>query len=188
MSWFPWKRLAPAWRAWADGDVARAGELSFDLEGDEGVYLRLLVAAVSGRYEDARAAHETLSPKYQRQQEVRQALIDVMRHESAPSPLAGTTVVPFAEHPLTPYFPAFSVEINGIPLLAHVDTGGAFLAMSPEKAQKLGIDVVPAGNGFHGSHRTALSSGLARSFRIGGALLENVPVIAFLLSRVSRTS
>ena len=48
--------------------------------------------------------------------------------------------------------------------------------MSPEKAQKLGIDVVPAGSGFHGSHRTALSSGLARSFRIGGALLENVPV------------
>ena len=112
MSWFPWSLLAPAWRAWADGDVARAGELSFDLGGDEGAYLRLLVAAVSGRYEDARAAHETLSPKYRRQQEVRQALIDVRRHESPPSPLAGTTVVPFAEHPLTPYFPAFSVEIN----------------------------------------------------------------------------
>jgi hypothetical protein len=54
--WLPWKRRHPAWQAGADGDVARAQELSEGLACDEGNYLRLVVAAVRGRYEEALAA------------------------------------------------------------------------------------------------------------------------------------
>jgi hypothetical protein len=51
--------------------------------------------------------------------------------------------------------------------------------MSPGRAKDLGIVLDSAGRGYHGSHRASLSKGLARSFRLGGALLENVPVQGF---------
>jgi hypothetical protein len=92
------------------------------------------------------------------------------------SSLDGVTVIPFADHPLTQYLPAFEAELNGESIVAHVDTGGTFLIMGPERADSLGIETAAAGKGFHGSTSVDMRVGIAKSFRFGDAVLENVPV------------
>lgn len=94
--------------------------------------------------------------------------------------LSNLTVVPFAEHPLSEFFPGFEVELDGQKVVAHMDTGGTFLFMSPTRAKELGIEVMPGGEGqFHGNREgVPMSHGIVGSFRLGEAVLENVPVIA----------
>lgn len=195
-----------AWQAWAAGDVSRTEALSRDVPGDEGKHLRFLVASVTGRYEDAVALHGSIAPSYRRYAELDAPLVEAYRHlgrwSDAASfarqrrldqktiaalslqserPLAASlqdlAVIPFADHELTPYFPAFSVEINGKALIAHLDTGGAHLVMSPARARELGIQLLDLGRGFHGVNKTELKGGLARSLRLGAASLENLPVM-----------
>jgi Aspartyl protease len=181
MSWLHWKRRSPAWQAWADGDIARASELSGDLPRDEGIHLRLLLAVIDGRYAEALEARETLSPRYRRRGDVKQLEQDIQQwqrtRELCSVALAETTIVPFANHPLAPFFPAFAVEINGEKRLARVDIGAPYLLMSPEQARRLGIDLDPAGCSGQGYESAAGYTGLAGSFRIGDAVLENVPVV-----------
>lgn len=88
------------------------------------------------------------------------------------------SVIPFAKGPLNEYFPGFEVELNGEKIIANVDTGGTFLHMAPERAEELGIELTPFGTGRHADFKTDLYHGVAKSFRIDDAELENVPVVA----------
>jgi hypothetical protein len=85
-------------------------------------------------------------------------------------------IVPFAEHPLTPYLPAFDASINGQGLLAHIDTGGNYVVMGPDRARTLGIVVRDAGKGLHGADAVPKSLGVADTFQLGDAIFRNVPV------------
>ena len=97
------------------------------------------------------------------------------------SPLAvdveGTTVVPFAVNNfLGDLMPAIAVELNGVALLAHLDTGGSFITMAPGRAQELGIETDDAGTGVANNQPTGLRRGLADTLSFGSASLTNVPV------------
>jgi hypothetical protein len=167
----------PAWRAWEKGELATALELSRDLPAEEGLRLRFLIAATTGQYHEALTAHAALSRSSRARRDVDHAYVAVRSHlERFETCLSETTVVPFADHPLTPYFPAFDVEINGCALVAHLDTGGPFLVMNPERACTIGIELTPAEAGYHGSRKTRRFAGRARSLRLGAAALQNVPV------------
>ena len=88
-----------------------------------------------------------------------------------------TTVVPFAEDNfLGDLMPAVMVELNGTRLVAHLDTGVAFITMSGSRARELGIEVREVGTGVANNQRTSVSNGLADSLTIGDAALTNVEV------------
>lgn len=91
--------------------------------------------------------------------------------------IEGTTIVPFAANNfLGDLMPAIEVELNGIPLLAHLDTGGSFIVMAPGRAQELGIDTDEAGTGVANNQSTGLRRGLADTLSFGSASLTHVPV------------
>ena len=92
--------------------------------------------------------------------------------------LGGVAVVPFADHPLTAFFPGFAAEVNGHALTAHIDTGGSFLIMGPDRAAALGIQTVQAGNtrAHLNLARVETSYGMAERFVLGDAVLHDVPV------------
>lgn len=171
-----------------------------------GLHLIFLCAFVSGSYEEALRAYEEIDSGPEVRSELEESVVEAFLHlgrfadavafarerkmepgritwleRRAASPLRtelpGTTTVPFASHQLTPYFPAFEAELEGADLLVHLDTGGSYLVMSPGRAESLGIELSAAGEGYHGPRRVPMSIGLAGTFRLGEALLENVPVI-----------
>ncbi len=93
--------------------------------------------------------------------------------------LSQTTVVPFSQtQPRPGMIPAVSITINGQDYLGHLDTGGAYVSMSPKMAEKFGITTTPYGEGFANGQPTTVEVGTVESLRIGGALLENVPMKA----------
>jgi len=200
--------LEEAWAAWKNGDLPKAEKLAKALtEAAEGQHLLFLCAFVKGDYEEALAQHAILDASYPRYAEfdktaaeaylhlsryseaerfahdremkkgVRKALALRVKHPLRVT-LKGLSEIPFAKHPLSEYLPGFEVELEGKKVVAHVDTGGTFLHMAPEKAKELGIELMPGGEGHHGTRCVKTFIGNARSFRIGEACLENVPVVA----------
>ncbi len=172
---------------------------------DAAAHLLALSAFVAGKYEDALKHYETITDAYDRLGELTEPITEAYLHlgrfedaarfarqknladwkiarfeHRAEKPLAAKldelTVIPFADHPLTDYLPAFKATIQGTELIAHMDTGGTFLVMGPERAEKLGIEVVESGEGYHGAQRVKTYSGIAERFTLGKAVLENIPV------------
>jgi len=92
--------------------------------------------------------------------------------------LSGVTAVPFADHELREHFPGFDAAINGTRLRSHMDTGGSYLIMGPDRAKALGIETI-AGE-MSAAHlnldRMRLAHGIAERFELGDAVLTNVPV------------
>ena len=86
--------------------------------------------------------------------------------------------VPKGQIDLTDFFPGFSATINTHHVRAHIDTGGTFLHMSPNRASNLGIQLFEAGVGHHGNTLVKTFFGIAEHFCIGDIEMENVPVIA----------
>jgi len=91
------------------------------------------------------------------------------------------TIIPFAREISANYFPPFPAEINDQKITVHLDTGGSFLYMGPKQAKKLGIEALRCspvffntGKGYRSNYE--MCSGIARTFHLGDALLENVPV------------
>jgi len=124
------------------------------------------------RYQEATAFAEAMGfPESQR------AWLEVRAASSPAVRLDRTTVIPFAEDNfLGDLMPAVMVELNGTRLMAHLDTGGAFIAMSGNRARELGIEVREVGTGIANNQRTSVSNGLADSLTIGDAALTNVEV------------
>ncbi|MEE2790635.1 MAG: aspartyl protease family protein [Acidobacteriota bacterium] len=124
------------------------------------------------RYQEATAFAEVMGfPESQRAWlEVRAARPPTVRLDRA-------TIVPFAEDNfLGDLMPAVVVQLNGTRLVAHLDTGGAFITMSGSRARELGIEVRTVGTGVANNQRTSVAKGLADSLTIGDAALTNVEV------------
>ena len=119
-----------------------------------------------GRYREATAFAEAMGfPESQR------AWLEERAARPPTVRLARTTVVPFAENNfLGDLMPAVMVELNGTRLVAHLDTGGAFITMSGSRARELGIEVREVGTGVANNQRTSVSNGLADSLAIGDAV------------------
>ena len=91
--------------------------------------------------------------------------------------LDGTTIVAFSpDNFLGDLMPAVEVELNGIPLVAHLDTGGSFITMARTRARELGIKTREAGTGVANNQSTSLRRGLADTLILGDAHFANVPV------------
>ena len=173
--------------------------------GSEARHLLFLTSFVEGQCEQALGHYEKIAAHYPRRSELDEPVLDAYLHlgryyhaeqfargqgmaaeklavvskrrdHRLSVNLAEMTVIPFADHPLTAYFPAFHCQINGTDTTAHVDTGGTFLIMGPDRARKLGIELIEAGQGYHGATRMPMSFGIAECFQLGSAVLENVPV------------
>lgn len=196
-----------AWTAWRNGNVVEATTLAAEL-GDtaEHRHLLFLCSFVQGQYETALATHGDIPPSYDRYQELDRPVVDCYlhlgrNHEAAEFAkkrnvarlgalqlrarhplkvsLDSLTTIPFAKHRLTDYFPAFRAELEGHPVTIHIDTGSAFIAMGPDHAESLGIELIDYGQGNHGHRTVKLSFGIAKTFKLGDAILKNVPVIVF---------
>lgn len=86
--------------------------------------------------------------------------------------------LPFVDDQLAAFFPGFEASLNGIKVLAHVDTGGTFLHMGVDRARQLGIDLTKSGRGRHGVVEVDTYSGVAEKFDLGPIEIKNVPIVA----------
>lgn len=175
-------------------------------EASSGYHLLFLKNFLEGNYGEALQIYEEIDPKYaeyeeldttvvntylylgryteaeqfarlRNMEEYRIASLKQLREHPLKVRLDTLTVIPFAKGSLHEYFPDFEVELNGEKLVANVDTGGAFLHMAPERAEELGIELIPFGKGLQADTETDLYQGIAESFILGEAILENVPVV-----------
>lgn len=173
---------------------------------DDARHILFLTSFVMGEYEEALSHYGKIDPRYDRYSELDRPVLDAYLHlgryadaerfararrmpdwqcemlaKRKEHPLRvrldGLSIVAFAEHPLCEYFPAFDVEIDGKKVVAHMDTGGTYLIMGPSGAERLGIEVTEGGEGHHGSRQVKTHYGMVGEFRIGEAVLENVPVV-----------
>lgn len=184
---------------------ALAGAAVAEDESPEILHVLFNTEYLFGRYDGALAYHGRIPAGYARRRSLDEPTVNAYRHlgrysealafakgrnrsagemyvleKLAATPfaahLANVCAVPFADHPLTPYFPAFNASINGQAVTAHIDTGGNYLLMGRARAVSLGIGVRDAGTGQHGANHVPMSFGIAKSFHIGDAVLSNVQV------------
>ena len=70
------------------------------------------------------------------------------------------------------------VHANGCgPFQFAVDTGTSTTAIAPELAKQLGVESSPVGAGTTGGAPIDFSAGNLRSFQLGGAKIDNMPVV-----------
>ena len=202
-AWKAWERGEIA-----EARALAVAQLSVPRKADSARHMLFLCDFVQGRYQKALQWHSEIAPSYPlltqldalvveahihrsdvdaalataRQSHVLPGYIEKILKRQKAHPFAisleGVANIPFAEHDLRDYFPAFESEINGTPMLAHMDTGGMFLVMGPERATALGIETIDAGTttAHLNSQSVRYSIGIADSFRLGNVSMENVPV------------
>jgi hypothetical protein len=173
--------------AFAQGEYARALDEYGRLKPSSPVHAKLAMLAVEaakhlGRLDDAvRLARASGQP------EGVVKSLDQRRLKPLQVSLEKTTVVPFVkDDPLAALMPAVSVEIDGKPLVAHLDTGGSFIAVSEITATELGVVAIPTGTGEANAQASSVAVGLLGELKIGDAHLSNVPVA--VLSALNRTT
>lgn len=98
--------------------------------------------------------------------------ITVVKFDESSKPLPPQMGIAFSE-----FMPGFEAELEGKKIIARMDTGGSFLVMSPGKAKEFGVKLTESGMGYHGTMSVKTSYGMAKSFKLGDAELENVPVV-----------
>ncbi len=186
--------------------TAALAVLEKDPSHSEALHLRILTSFATGKFEECAVDFEALDDSYHRYTGLAPVIVDAYLHLNRPADAAAlgaktgqpagvrkwldkrsrrplkvkldeTTVIPFTESQIPlDLMPAVPVEINGLPLIANLDTGGAFLAMAPGMAQRLGIETSIHGEGLANMTRVTYLKGLADELRLGGASLANVPV------------
>ena len=182
--------------------------LGQDSENADARHLMVLTDFVNGRYKDGLAHYARLDPDYARIRELDSLVIKAhkslgqfdqaeafARKTSQPEnfvtmlgkqrknpmtvALDKTTVVPFSQdHMIPQWMPAVPIEINGREYLGHLDTGGAYIHMSPRMADEIGLETLYVGKGEANARETNIEVGIVDSLRIGDALLTNVPAMA----------
>lgn len=199
--------LDDAWVAWRKGNIENAEEIAAEhVQTAGGRHLLTFCAFAKGKYAEAEGHYRAIDRAYAQLDQLDDAMLHAFLHlhryaaavrfakdqamdkavqakveARARKPFRATldklTQVPFTDHPLTPYFPAFRSVVNGDTTIVHLDTGGTWLVMGPDRAEKLGIELVKAGKGLHGTKQVLLQRGTAASFSLGDAVLKNVPVV-----------
>jgi len=179
--------------------------LEDDSSNSEARHICLLTSFLTGRYEECLAHYSLLDKSYEKYRTLDDVILDAYDHlgriEDAAKfaelidrsdsvcnwldrrskkplrvELGGVTVIPFEQNnPIKTIMPAVSIEINGKRLLAHLDTGGRFLAMSPRAARDLGIEYQAVGSGIANRQETTISMGIVAEVRLGDATLANLP-------------
>jgi hypothetical protein len=89
--------------------------------------------------------------------------------------IAGPAEIAYTDDALTPHLPGVAVRVNGVDLIARLDTGGSFLHVSGAQADALGIERIAASKAFASLRMTRIAEGLA-DLEIGPVRLGNVPV------------
>src|SRR6266513_1805593 len=80
----------------------------------------------------------------------------------------------------SPAKPLLLVDVNANgrgPFQFAVDTGTSTSTISPEFAKQLGVQSSPAGTGTTGGGPIDFSAGMLESFQLGGAKIDNMPVV-----------
>jgi len=190
--------------------AAALANLEKDPADAQARHLHILTSFTLGRFEECLEQHALLDPEYGRYGELDSVFIDACNHLNRPAEAAafarkrdqpenvrtwlekrsrnplkveldGTSVVPFVEGSLPgDLIPAIALEINGKTVTANLDTGGAFLSMSPKMAAELGIETSPFGPGMANMMNVTLMRGLAKRVKLGDAVLSNVPATAIV--------
>lgn len=186
--------------AWSRGEIERAAALS-----SAAPELAFLTDGVSGRYGRALAQYRTLPPDLARDPELARWAYEIhMRmgqyaqaealaaehrmkdfFRIPPARLKGrplsvslqdVAVIPFEDDALTPYMAGFRATLDGHEVVARLDTGGTFIAMTERSVRKVGLQTEPLGPEavFRGK---PMRFGLVRELRLGAAVLRNVPVL-----------
>jgi hypothetical protein len=199
-----------AWLAWQRGDLALASELAAQLDDRPASHhLRALIAAVTGRHEEAIAHAAKVPAGYAKRAELDKLTVNAYRHLGrvdeaarfarsrkldpwlvrqlaylaaqpfAVSDLDSLQIIPFAKHPMSAYIPAVRCRIDGQEGLALFDTGASFLAMTPGAARELGVKVDCGGRGVVGIGHPTEVCFGVADLEIGGLVLLNVPVETF---------
>ena len=149
-------------------------ELAADYSGRNESLMRVVLDAYLHleRYSDAARFARTIEVA-----EAERMWLDERAAHPPTVQLDGTTIVPFTvANFLGDLMPAVEVELNGIPLVAHLDTGGSFVTMAPDRARVLGIETRETGIGVANNERTPLRRGLADTLVLGDAHFTNVQV------------
>lgn len=89
--------------------------------------------------------------------------------------IEGVVDIPFTDDALTPFMPGFDVRLNGQPTVVRLDTGGAFVHLSPELAAAHGIATAASERGFAALSWHTVRYGVA-DLEIGPIRLHNAPV------------
>ncbi|MFI6502378.1 retropepsin-like aspartic protease [Nonomuraea typhae] len=188
-----------AWRHWSDGDVESCRLLAQTLSGRTRDHLLFLCDYVSLSHEQALARYAALGAPRSLDEPAVQAWLHLDRPDRAvehvrrrgrkPSPvlerrltrplgvrLGEPTVLPLADHELAPYLPAVPATLDGVDVLAHLDTGGPFVILGPGRAAELGVQTFPGGRSHQGLRGADTRHGTIAELRLGAATLTNVPV------------
>jgi hypothetical protein len=88
---------------------------------------------------------------------------------------------------MTDPLPVLTIEVNRVPVVVFLDTGGDMLILDPEIAEALQIEPVAAREGtFAGGHRAQVQHGVVDRVSLGRVALRNVPVSILPTKRFSR--
>ncbi|NUM53768.1 MAG: aspartyl protease family protein [Candidatus Hydrogenedentes bacterium] len=202
-AWAAWER-----GDFDDAREIAKGHLAEPNKADAARHMLLLCDFVLGRYAEALTWHNEISRSYPLLRALEPLVLDAHVHRrdieaalrlartstSLPkhlerqltwqferpfaAELDGIAEIPFVENKLTEYFPGFPATINGVELTAHVDTGGTYIIMGPERAKALGIETIDAGTdrAHLGNQVVRLEVGVADTFNLGGVRMHDVPV------------
>lgn len=183
--------------------------IEFEDEASEGRHLLFYSDFVKGDYKKALNHYKNIDPAYAKYGELDNTVVDVYLHlgryaeaeqfaqarvmkqgfckrlrsvkeRALKVALDKLIVIPFAGVEKSEYFPDFEVEINRQGVIAHMDTGGTFLIMPPDRAKELGIELTRSAEAFHAPPEAEVYYSIAKSFKLGKALLENVFVVGLL--------
>jgi hypothetical protein len=166
-----------------------------------------LNAYMEGRYADAISAHDKIDRAYAGYAKLDRMAVEALKRIGAPlkakdflgrrgkaekaeierlelaatapvsSTLRETTVVPFVSDAITPFLPGVMIEINGVPTLARIDTGGTFINMTRAVAERLGVATSACVSAQASLQQTKSCVGAAAKVRIGTAEIRNAPVV-----------
>ena len=87
----------------------------------------------------------------------------------------GVVEIPFHQDGLTPAMPGFVVAINGEEHIGRIDTGGAFVHLSPVMADELGVETSECATGNANAQETKYCIGVV-DVAVEGVVMKNAPV------------
>lgn len=172
---------------------------------NEGNFMRVLLSHIQGRYDTAITAFSEIDDGFRHvrflHETVLWSYIHSNRHEEAydfanshsmgtvakkriksaiDNPMSvhidSTEISPFFDDALTPNMPGFEITVNGHPQIARLDTGGSYIHVTKNIAEKLGIMSSDICEKSFAALTVAELCYTTADLTIGGISMKNVPV------------